>query len=174
MEKSENIKQISKALQLFQVKVEPIKKDASNPFFKSKYATLSNTLDAIQMPLSECGLVFSQHPDGNSLTTIVVHVESGEFFQSTYDLSPVKSDPQSIGSAITYARRYALTSILGLNIDDDDDGNMASGNYEKEWLNENSDAFIKAKIAIQNGTHTILDVKRKYKLSKEIEQKLTK
>ena len=54
--------------------------------------------------------------------------ESGEFIMETYQMKPVKNDPQGIGSSITYQRRYALGAVLGLNIDDDDDGNGASGN----------------------------------------------
>jgi hypothetical protein len=127
MEKSPTIKNLAKALNCFQSKMGKIKKDANNPFFKSKYASLGNILEAIQEPLSECGLCFSQFPsDTHGLTTILIHAETGEFIQSAYFMKPVKDDPQGIGSSITYQRRYALSSILGLNIDDDDDGNAAS------------------------------------------------
>ena len=127
MERSTSIKEIGKALGLFHTKVSKIPKTDSNPFFKSKYAALPSILDAIQIPLEESGLVFTQMPDGEFLTTLIIHYESGEFLESSYKMSPVKTDPQSIGSAITYARRYALGAILGLNIDEDDDGNKASG-----------------------------------------------
>lgn len=63
MEKSEIIVELAKALSLFQTKMEKIDKTASNPFYKSKYASLSSILEAIQIPLAESGLVFSQHPD---------------------------------------------------------------------------------------------------------------
>lgn len=127
MEKSQTITEIAKALITFQLKVDKIGKDANNPFFKSKYASLSNIQEAIHIPLAESGLTYSQMPDGeNGLTTILIHAESGEYLQSTYDMVPTKNDPQGRGSAITYQKRYALTAILGLNIDDDDDGNLAS------------------------------------------------
>lgn len=126
MERSESLKAIGKALGLFHTKVAKIPKSESNPFYKSKYAALPSILDAIQIPLEESGLVFTQHPDGEYLTTLLIHFESGEFISSSYKMNPIKTDPQSIGSAITYARRYALGSILGLNIDEDDDGNKAS------------------------------------------------
>lgn len=126
METSEQIKSIGAALGVFHTKVAKIAKTDSNPFFKSKYAGLPSILEAIQKPLEESNLVFTQHPDGGNLTTMLIHTESGEFFRSSYSMNPTKTDPQSIGSAITYARRYALGAILGLNIDEDDDGNKAS------------------------------------------------
>ena len=127
MEKSESIKHIASALITFQIKVGKITKDATNPFFKSKYASLANIQDAILEPLIETGLSYMQFPDGQfGLTTIVMHGESGEWLQSTYTMKPVKDDPQGIGSSITYQKRYALAGALALNIDDDDDGNSAT------------------------------------------------
>ena len=127
MEKSESIKNLASALILFQIKVGKIKKDATNPFFKSKYASLSNIQDAITTPLEESGISIAQFPDGtHGLTTIIMHGDSGEWMQSTYTMKPVKDDPQGIGSCITYQKRYAIAGALGLNIDDDDDGNAAT------------------------------------------------
>lgn len=127
MEKSESIKNIASALITFQIKVGKIKKDAVNPFFKSKYASLSNIQEAITEPLEEAGISYMQFPDGtHGLTTIIMHGESGEWLQSTYTMRPVKDDPQGIGSSITYQKRYALAGALALNIDDDDDGNAAT------------------------------------------------
>lgn len=127
MNKSDSIKNLAKALIVFHAKVGKVGKDSTNPFFKSKYASLSNILEAINEPLIESGLSFSQLPSGeNGLTTILMHSESGEFIESDYTMKPVKDDPQGKGSAITYQRRYALAAILGLNIDEDDDGNAAS------------------------------------------------
>lgn len=128
MERSESIKNIAKALQVFRMKVDKIKKTSENPYFKKKYAGLPEILDAIQSPLDEAELTFTQMPDGDSLTTILIHVPTGEYFQSTYAIHPVKNDPQAIGSAITYARRYAIGAMLSLNVVEDDDGNSATGN----------------------------------------------
>lgn len=127
MTKSESIKNIAAALTNFQWEVEGIVKDAKNPFFKSKYVTLSAIIKGIREPLKNNGLSFAQFPSGdNGLTTIIMHT-SGEWLEDTVNTQPVKNDPQAVGSAITYMRRYALASILGLNIEDDDDGNTASG-----------------------------------------------
>lgn len=127
MEKSESIKNIAKALQVFHDAMGVIYKTEENPFFKSKYAGLGTVLTAIKEPLQKAGLVFSQFPNGeNELTSILMHPESGEWIQGTYKMTPAKNDPQGQGSVITYQRRYALGAILGLNIDEDDDGNSAS------------------------------------------------
>lgn len=183
MEKSTSISKIATALIAFQIKADKIGKDANNPFFKSKYASLSHIQEAIQMPLAESGLAYSQMPDGeNGLTTILIHAESGEYFQSTYQMKPVKDDPQGRGSAITYQKRYALTAILGLNIDDDDDGNTASGTKETPeskrqakpelpWLNPGTEKWSSVLSAIKDG-YTMDVVKKKYRISKENEEKL--
>jgi len=121
-EQSDSIKELALALVKFHREVGTIKKDAKNPFFKSNYASLSNILDAVEDPLSNNGLVVVQIPDGeNSLLTQLMHDASGEWLRASY-IMPVKeaNNPQAVGSAITYARRYALAAILSLNIEDDD------------------------------------------------------
>lgn len=126
MNTSESIKELATALCSFQGEVEKINKEATNPFFKSKYATLANILDVIREPLHKNGLSFVQFPTGQfGLVTRLMH-NSGEWLEAEYEMQPTKNTPQEIGSCITYMRRYALGSILGLNIDEDDDGNAAS------------------------------------------------
>lgn len=127
MQKSESIKNLVAALVKFQGKQIVVGKDAANPFFKSKYASLSHIQQRISKDLNECGLSYMQLTVGASgLTTILAH-ESGEWISSTSEMTPTKNDPQGQASAITYQRRYGLVSILGLNVgDQDDDGNAAS------------------------------------------------
>ncbi len=126
MNKSDSIKEIATALCKFQGAVEKIKKTATNPFFHSTYANLADILDVIRQPLSDAGLSFVQFPKGQcELETMLMH-SSGEWMSETYEMKPTKNDPQGLGSVITYQRRYALGAILGLNIDEDDDGNKAS------------------------------------------------
>lgn len=128
MEKSESIKNLAGALAKFHEEVGKVAKESKNPFFKSNYASLPQIQEAIKEPLASAGLVYSQFPDGqNGLTTILMHAESGEWIQAKYEMTPAKNDPQGQGSAITYQRRYALGAVLGLTIDEDDDGNKASG-----------------------------------------------
>lgn len=182
MEKSQSIKSIAKALITFHVKVDKIGKDASNPFFKSKYASLSNILDAINDPLNESGLSFTQFPTGdNGLTTVLMHADSGEFIQADYTMKPVKDDPQGKGSVITYQRRYALAAILGLNIDEDDDGNTAThggktpieaAENNKPWLNESMPEFASAVAKIKAGKSSVKALREYFKISKQVEEKL--
>ena len=127
MNRSESIAELAKALHKFSSHVGKVSKDSNNPFFSSKYASLSNILTAIEKPLDESNLVLTQLPTGlNGLTTLLMHTESGEFIESTYEMTPTKNDPQGSGSAITYMRRYAIQSILKINVEDDDDANQAS------------------------------------------------
>lgn len=120
MLKSDSIKELATALAKFQGMMKPVIKDASNPFFKSKYASLSNVIEDTKEPLVKCGLSYAQFPDElDGLTTILMHT-SGEWMQATSTMTPVDRKPQSLGSAISYHRRYGLCSVLGLQVDDDD------------------------------------------------------
>src|SRR5687768_15786841 len=125
MEKSESIKELATALIGFQANVENVKKDGQNPYFKSKYATLENILDTVKPTPKDFDLSFSQFPDGDGLTTILMH-SSGEYLKATAHMTPKDNSPQGQGSAITYMRRYALSAVLGIATEEDDDGNAAS------------------------------------------------
>jgi hypothetical protein len=129
---SDTITSIGKALLAFDKAVTKIGKTEINPYFKNKYAPLSEILDAIKEPLQDSGLTVKQFPTGeHGMTTVIIHAESGEYIASCYTMAPSKNDPQGEGSRITYQRRYALGAALSLNIDEDDDGNTASGNKPK-------------------------------------------
>lgn len=181
MEKSEQLNELAKALVLFHVKVDKIKKDSTNPFFKSKYASLSGILESIDSALNESNLTIIQTPTGtHELTTMLLH-SSGQYIMDTYFMKPTKDDPQGLGSSITYQRRYALGAVLSLNIDEDDDANEASvpstkakpQDDSKSWLNKGTDQFEKALKFIQEGGK-ISDIEKKYKLSKEVKELLLK
>jgi hypothetical protein len=121
MEKSPSIQNLTQGLAKFQAMVGRISKDAKNPFFKSNYASLPHIISEVAEPLEKAGLILSQFPNGDGLTTMLIHAESGEFISATYTLQVVRqNDPQAQGSAISYARRYAITSVLNLAISDDD------------------------------------------------------
>lgn len=121
------MKNIAKALSHFQSLVPDIPKSANNTYFKSNYAPLDAILPTIKGPLKEAGLTFTQVPVGlNRLRTTIIHVESGEAIEGEFEMTPVKADPQGQGSILTYMRRYALVAMLGLNTDEDDDGNRAA------------------------------------------------
>ena len=123
MNKSESIKNLAMALNKAQAEMGGAAKDANNPFFKSKYADLGSVIRAIKEPFASNGLSYSQFPiseaDTVGVDTILMH-SSGEWIESRLLLPMVKADPQKAGSAITYARRYALAAIVGIATEDDD------------------------------------------------------
>ncbi len=128
MDKSESIKSLAEALNKAQDEMGGAAKDATNPFFKSKYADLSSVVQAIKQPFADNGLSYSQLPlfeDGRvGVETILMHI-SGEWMAGKLLLPVTKQDPQAAGSAITYARRYALQAMAGIP-SEDDDGSLAS------------------------------------------------
>lgn len=102
---------------------------AVNPFFKSKYAPLPEILNEIRPLLNENGLIFIQNTgaieDKIYVETILYHTSGESYSTDKLCLRPDKNTPQGAGSAITYARRYQLTALLGITNEDDDDGNAA-------------------------------------------------
>lgn len=119
---------IHAALTSAQTDMGPLYKNATNPHFRSKYANLNSIFDLIREPLQENGLALNQTMeirDGkNVLCTNVTHISTGEYVSQEAYL-PAIDDPQKIGSAITYYRRYQLLCVFNLNAEDDD-GNEAS------------------------------------------------
>ncbi len=114
----------------------PIKKDKTNPFFKSKYADLDSVLESVNEALNDNGLLVSQSVSLITLTengeisplpilTTTLWHESGESLESAEYPLPRTDDPQKLGSAITYARRYQLCALLNITAEDDD-GNSSS------------------------------------------------
>jgi hypothetical protein len=128
MNKSDSIKELATALNKAQSEMSGAKKGSANPFFKSKYANLEEVISVAKEPLMNNGLSISQFPTSGEnkcgVETILMHV-SGEWISSILLLACTKQDPQAYGSAITYARRYAYQSCLGIP-SEDDDGNSAS------------------------------------------------
>jgi hypothetical protein len=127
---SESIDELSKALVAAQGDLKPVEKGADNSYFKSKYADLASVVKVVNPILKSHGLAVTQMPgvteDGNDvLTTRLIH-ESGQWQEATMRLILTKQDAQGLGSAITYARRYAYSAVLGIITEQDDDGNEAS------------------------------------------------
>lgn len=125
-----NLDKLAPALVALQAELTPVDKSADNPFFKSSYAPLPEVMKALQPLLSKNKLAISQfvtNLDGQSaMATMLIH-ESGQVLTvPPQPLLLTKQDPQSQGSAITYARRYGVMAVLGLVADEDDDGNRAS------------------------------------------------
>lgn len=127
MLKSEQINELAKALAKAQADIEKARKSSKNPHYKSSYADLSDIIDACRDALSENGLSVSQWPDviegEKGLTSILMHT-SGQWISSFFPFIIEKPTMQGMGSAITYAKRYALSAIVGI-AETDDDGNEA-------------------------------------------------
>lgn len=136
MKTSESIKQIIPALLKVQNEVISFNKDGFNPHFKNNYITLDSILADVRPKLTEENLLLIQevHSDGEyaEITTTIYH-ESGEYIQAeTLKLKPTQNNPQQMGSAITYGKRYQLSSLLGVSSETDDDGAGASKGADKK------------------------------------------
>lgn len=130
-ERSEAIGKLSLALSKAQASMGSAIRDADNPFFKSKYADLASVWKACRKELTDNELSIIQLPIGKppsiGLITILSH-SSGQFISSSFFVETKKNDPQSAGSAISYLKRYALSAMVGIATDgEDDDGNAAAG-----------------------------------------------
>jgi hypothetical protein len=127
---SETTSDLVKALVSATAEIKTAKRDAENPFFKSKYADLPTVVEACKGALLKNNLVVTQSTtiiNGQTTLVTTLHHSSGQWIRGYYPVTAVKSDPQGIGSAMTYARRYALAALVGIVSDDDDDGETAMG-----------------------------------------------
>ena len=125
---SPSIAKLSTALAVAQGQMEAAKRDSNNPYFKSTYADLASAWEAVRKPLSDNELSVIQLPQSEGSTVKVVSVlahSSGEWVSSELQIEAKDSGAQSVGSAITYARRYSLMAICGI-APDDDDGNAST------------------------------------------------
>ena len=179
MEKSETIGKLTLALSKVQAQLKPAKENSKNPFFKSNYADLGSVWDSVRSLLAENELAILQMPtDIGGLTTILSH-SSGEFISSTMYI-PSKEDAHGVGSAISYARRYALASVIGV-VTGDDDGNGAvksSTPTVKKVTSKSklSDSQYQAMVkAIEDGKGAVVKQKMGgYSLTKTQSDKLSK
>ena len=132
IQSSDSIVNLAKAMLQVQQVIMPACKDRTNSFTNSKYATLNSVMEACSKALSDAGIWVTQYPvpvesniNALGLVTKLVHAESGEFQSSMLVMPLPKNDPQGYGSALTYARRYALSAMVGI-VTNDDDGNLAT------------------------------------------------
>jgi hypothetical protein len=142
---------IRQAIAKVQDEIQHVKKDADNPYFKSRYATYENVVDTIHDSMRKNGIVhfhgFSTSEQGSiNVVTSISSLTTDEQLVSTITIPTKANDPQAAGSAITYAKRYSLLAMLGLGTEDDD-GNAASNpmkaSMEKGVYNPKSDDVTK-------------------------------
>jgi hypothetical protein len=189
MKTSESITNIAKALVSFGNAMPKVPKDKVNPHFKSKYASLSIMIEKATPILAANKLAIVQQIDGDCMTTTLLH-ESGEFITATAAMPCANpSNPQAMGSAITYARRYAYGSILSLDIDDDDDANAATEQPKQQAkptvaksatvpkgerikIEDGDELFLKVVKAVAEGKATIQQAIDKYSISEAVEDSL--
>ena len=127
---STEITELAKAMLKVQAALQPAMKDRENPFTKSNYATLNSVMESCRDALLENGIWITQFPvpveTGHvGLVTKLTHVESGQWQSSLMVMPLPKTDPQGYGSAMTYSRRYALSALIGIVTEEDDDGAAA-------------------------------------------------
>jgi len=147
-----------------------ISKDATNPFYKSKYFDINSLIGQLKPLLQKHNLVLLQPINNNQVRSVIYDLDGGSV-ESSIEL-PTNLDAQKLGSAITYFRRYTLTSLLALQAVDDD-GNLAAqtNKIHKPLLLDNSPELKNAISGMSKGA-TVDDVKKIYRVTPYIEEKL--
>lgn len=148
-DKSDSIVNLAKALAAAQAEIKTAVKTKINPYFKSKYADLDEVWGVCRLPLTKNGLSIVQTVDclGQmvSVTTILLHA-SGEYITGKLTLQAENAKPQPVGSAITYARRYSLSAMVGISADEEDDGNGKKVKTDISELNSPLDGILQKNI----------------------------
>lgn len=164
-----------------------VTKDGINPHFRSKYMTLDNIVETLQPMLNDNKLLVTHFIENGTLVTRVVDIETAETLDSHFPMNA--TDPQKVGSEITYGKRYNLVALFNICADEDDDANSCSKNVPTSNAStmgsmntldfiksENIDALFQA---IQEGTlqcpsadDAITIAKKKYKVAKWAEEEI--
>lgn len=171
MQKSEHINELAKALSMAQAEMGKAHKDSTNPFFKSNYADLESVWEACKEPLTKNGLSVIQFPFSTEthvgVETILLHL-SGQYVSEKVSVELIKKDAQSMGSAISYLRRYSLAAVTGV-VQTDDDGNHASDKHPAQFAQKKQEIILPPAQELKKPSFTISEAQRKlmFALSKE-------
>jgi len=139
-----------------------ISKDSTNPFFKSKYFDINSLLRHVEPLLQKNGLLLLQPIIKGEVFSEILDVKSGESVTSAIPL-PNMEDPQKLGSAVTYYRRYTLQSLLGLQAEDDDANSASQATKStKPWVNQDDKIWI---AALDKGIR-LPELKKHYNISR--------
>lgn len=159
-----------------------LSKSLENPFHKSSYFDINLLIEHVEPLLSDNGILLMQPIINGCVVSQLIDLESGEINESSIKL-PELNDPQKVGSCITYYRRYALQSQLGIQAEDDDANKASttqsgkanqqnnSGQRQKQWLNPGTPQWKDAIIYLK-GEGTIDKIERKYQISKKNKEQL--
>lgn len=161
-------KSINEKLFNLQQEIGTISKDTKNPFYKSKYFDINSLIKQLQPLLLRNRLLLLQPIEEDMVMSKLICVDGSGGVVSGLKL-PQITDPQKLGSCITYYRRYTLASLLGLQ-SVDDDANLVSG-LEKPYLNENTPQFKEAVKFLKLG-NTVEEIKSKYRISPKTQEAL--
>ena len=164
---------IHKKMFLLQQEIGAISKDASNPFYKSKYFDIYSLIKQLNPLLEKHKILLSQPTRGRKVFTILKCIESETSDMAWLKIPKSITDPQKKLACITYYRRGTLTSLLGLQAEDDD-GNTASGvTTQKPFLNKNTPLYNTIIDKIKSGT-SLSTVKSHYNAKKDVWDELAK
>jgi hypothetical protein len=153
-------KNIYQKLHEAKLEIGKVAKNAKNPHFKNTYADLNALIEAVEPILLEKGLVLLQPIKEGKVFTIITSIEDSNSIESYIDL-PINLNPQQLGSAVTYFRRYTLQSLLSLQAVDDD-GQHASQPVKVAKTECDDKTFETIKQAIIEGKRTIEQAKEKF------------
>jgi hypothetical protein len=137
-------------------KIGKVSKNAKNPHFKNNYADINALIEEVEPILLEYSLLLIQPIDEGHVKTVIIDTETGENLTSSMRLPDIQ-DPQRIGSAVTYYRRYTLQSLMTLQ-SIDDDSNLASEAIKNQKPTISEERFEKALDAIKNGDAKVSDL----------------
>jgi len=157
-----------------------VKKNADNPFFKSKYQNLDEIVKTLNPLLHEHGLLVFHQSIGRTIYTKVIEVETQQSIESQFDI-PDLNDIQKLGGAITYAKRYNLGQLFNIVTDEDDDGNTSakakSEDDDKEWYTEEQYEVLIASGKLTKeytAKQVVTRLREKYKVAKKWEAQFEK
>ena len=144
--------------------IKKVAKNAKNPHFKNNYADINALIEEVEPILLENRLLLLQPIEDGYVYSRIADIDSGEICESCMKLPEIQ-DPQRIGSACTYYRRYTLTGLLCLQAVDDD-ANLSSEAVKSQKQVLSQERFLKALEGIKNGTVSKQDLS-KFELTKE-------
>jgi|TARA_R100001460_G_scaffold25737_2_gene51859 hypothetical protein len=160
--------EIYNKLYKLQLEIGIISKDVTNPFYKSKYFDINSLIGQLHPLLKKHGLLLLQPINDQQVYSIIREINGSGHVESSIRLPDIQ-DPQKLGSAITYYRRYTLQSLLALQAEDDD-GNKAIVK-KKSSLRFKTPEFYNAQKGLREGA-SIDDIRKVYSVSPEVQEKL--